>query len=55
MDLAKHSLASGLKIYLTGGQILPEGLVEFPSGHPQNTQTPLLVNRKFRKNVGLMF
>ena len=49
MDLAKRSLA------FTGGQILPEVLVEFPSGHPQNTQTPLLVNRKFRKNMGLMF
>jgi 2-methylcitrate dehydratase len=55
MDLAKRSLASELTIYLTGGQILPEVLVEFPSGHPQNSQTPLLVSRKFRKSMGLMF
>ncbi|KAH9890824.1 putative 2-methylcitrate dehydratase [Xylariomycetidae sp. FL2044] len=55
MNLDKKSLAAGMTVYLTDGSILDEVLVEFPVGHAQSPKTLASVERKYKRNMGLMF
>ena len=50
-DKNKASASNALQVYLRGGQILNEVLVEYPVGHPWRSDTLGLVRTKFEKNV----
>jgi 2-methylcitrate dehydratase len=51
----KKSLASGVVVHLTNGEVLQEVLVEFPNGHVESALTLASVYEKFKRNMGLMF
>ena len=51
----KKSIPSALTIHFNSGDVLDEVLVEFPVGHVESVQTTAAVQRKFARNMGLMF
>ena len=55
MDLDVKSLAGGMTVQLVDYTILEEVLIHFPIGHSKNAQTIPTVQRKFQRNMSLMF
>ena len=55
LSLEKKSMPSAVTIHLKGGEIVDEIVIDFPCGHVKHAETTAEVQRKFRRNLSLLF